>query len=556
MINLEITNFRNLRRIKMIDENSLSLITGYNEAGKSSIAGAIEYVMTGAAFGRRGKDVEGLITIGEDRMQVRLTTGNFVWNRTKSGGDNIKGIADDLGTHADILPVLFNHRLCGDGGSKALKTFLDTAAAARFDPFAAFMDEPEVRSCIEHAKRAGQTTTAQITRFAEQQRAASKTPSEPVKPTSIAPTELELKLARQKVEELRAVHAAAKADLDQLDTTSQGVAAVLAYLKAVEAHENVKRTASLIDNLPHRAEHEKVIAINTESLGAVAEILEAAGYKKPGGYDVITALGVVKSCIATSSKLLADNPSPTKLPDEPTLSEAGQKILPSLEKSGDDTPEKLRALLTNSATLRPELVKAVEDADAALTNAKLKLESLLRVQGAWQQYDIAFPQWEDNKVKTEADWKRWDNCVKRLKEAEDAHLAKAGDAFGQLVSGFADDLLQGRKLTISRENGIMLNGMTLGEDTSVSTRWRVEVCIMAAIARTLKSPLLVIDAADVLDERNKNAFLSWLLNKIVPYFGHVIITSTCRGKIEDEQPSPPGTTKWILNNGELSKLAA
>lgn len=556
MINLEITNFRNLRRIKMVDENSLSLITGYNEAGKSSLTGAIEFVMSGGAFGHRGKDVDALITTGEDRMQVRLTTGNFAWNRTKTGGDKIEGIADDLGTHKDILPILFNHKLCGDGGSKALKMFLDTAATARFDPFAAFADEPDVRSCLEHAKRAGQTTTLQITRFAEQQRAACKAPSEPVKPTAVAPTELELKIARQTVETARATHAAAKADLDQLDVTSQGVAAVLSYLKAVEAHENLKRSASLVDNLPLRSEHTRVININLESLAAVVEILEAAGYKKPGGYDVLNAIGVIKSCIATSSKLLADNPSPTKLPDEPTLSDDGQKILPSLEKDGEDSPEKLRALLTNSANLRPELAKAVTDAEAALTNAKLKLESMLRVQGAWQQYDVAFPQWEDNKIKSETDWKRWDNCVKRLKDAEDAHLAKAGDAFGQLVSSFADELLQGRKLTISRENGIMLNGMPLGEDTSVSTTWRVEVCIMAAIARTLKSPLLVIDAADVLDERNKNAFLSWLLNKIVPYFGHVIITSTCRGKIEDEQPSPPGTTKWILNNGELSKLVA
>jgi hypothetical protein len=540
----------------MVDENSLSIITGYNEAGKSSIAGAIEFVMSGGAFGHRGKDVDALITTGEDRMQVRLTTGNFSWNRTKSGGDKIEGIADDLGTHKDILPILFNHKLCGDGGSKAIKTFLDTAATARFDPFAAFTDEPDVRSCIEHAKRAGQTTTQQIARFAEQQRAASKAPPEPVKPTSIAPTELELKLARQKVEELRAKHAAAKADLEQLDVTSQGVAAVLSFLKASEAHENLKRTASLVDNLPNRDAHQKVINVNIESMGAVVEILEAAGYKKPGGYDVLTAIGVVKSCIATSSKLLADNPSPNKLPDEPTLSDDGLKILPSLEKSGDDSPEKLRALLTNSAAMRPELAQAVTDADSEMTNAKLKLESLLRVQGAWQQYDVSFPQWEDNKVQSETAWNRWDNCVKRLKVVEDAHLAKAGDAFGLLVSSFADELLQGRKLTISRENGIMLNGMPLGEDTSVSTTWRVEVCIMAAIARTLKSPLLVIDAADILDERNKNAFLSWLLNKIVPYFGHVIITSTCRAKLEDEKPSPSGTTKWLLNNGELTKLVA
>ena len=80
---------------------------------------------------------------------------------------------------------------------------------------------------------------------------------------------------------------------------------------------------------------------------------------------------------------------------------------------------------------------------------------------------------------------------------------------------------------------------------------------MAAIARMLKSPLLVIDAADVLDERNKATMQEFLLERIVPHFQHVILTATCRGRIEDEKPVQDArVTKWIMSNGQLSRAAA
>jgi len=553
MIDIEIINFRNIRRIIMHDDTPMSIIVGYNEGGKSSFCGAIEFCCTGAAFGRKGKEAAGLITIGEDAMRTRVTIGNHRWSRTKAGGDSIDSIASDLGVHKDVLPLMFNSKLCRDGGSKAIKTFLDTSLPNRFDPNASFIDQPEIRACIEQCRKAGQFTTAQIVRFSEQQRAASKVSAEPMLPGSDRPNQEDMEKARQSVESLRNEMLAAKAELTELDNTTRGIAAIVTYLKAMESHEAIKKTALLIDTLPNREALTKVASINIRSLNAIGEIIEAGNFAP---LPMKQAAAFVETCIFFAKQELARNPAPTQIPAEPVLSEAGTAILPQLEQNGDDTPEKLNALLMNAAGMRPQLEKAVSDANSILLEAKLRLESMLRIEGAWQQYDLAIPIWKESSIRANLDWQRWDNCAKGVKAAEDEHLSKAGDAFGSLISTFADDLLQGRRLTISRENGIMLNGMEIGVDTSESTMWRIEICVMAAIARTQQSPLLVIDAADILDAQNRGPFLNWLFNRIIPNFQHTILTMTPRGKIEEEGVPPPGATKWIINKGELTKLLA
>jgi hypothetical protein len=125
-----------------------------------------------------------------------------------------------------------------------------------------------------------------------------------------------------------------------------------------------------------------------------------------------------------------------------------------------------------------------------------------------------------------------------------------------MVSEFSEFLLQGRKVVINRDTGITLGGLPI-EDATESTKWRIEVCIMAAIARSSNSPLLIIDAADILDDQNKACFLDFLKKRIVPFFEHILVTATCRGKLEDEKASgDPDITKWTIKNGELSRLQA
>ena len=103
----------------------------------------------------------------------------------------------------------------------------------------------------------------------------------------------------------------------------------------------------------------------------------------------------------------------------------------------------------------------------------------------------------------------------------------SGDQTLEEIIGEADVKELGpkaRKVVINRDTGISLGSMPISR-CSVSTRWRIEVSIMAAIARMLKSPLLVIDAADVLaaarthktlddspavQQRIEDAIIAWL----------------------------------------------
>jgi len=193
---------------------------------------------------------------------------------------------------------------------------------------------------------------------------------------------------------------------------------------------------------------------------------------------------------------------------------------------------------------------------AQLATLKAHFAQLQQYEGAYKAYEAALPLYETGLAKAKADWRMWDDAAKRIAAAETQHINTAGDAFGKMVSEFSGFLLQGRKVVINRDTGITIGGLPI-EDATPSTQWRIEICVMAAIARSSNSPLLLIDAADILDEQNKASFIDFLKTRIVPFFEHVVVTATCRGKLEDEQPSSdPDITKWTIKNGELTRLAA
>ena len=83
------------------------------------------------------------------------------------------------------------------------------------------------------------------------------------------------------------------------------------------------------------------------------------------------------------------------------------------------------------------------------------------------------------------------------------------------VEEFGGSVLSGRRVALDTEGEITIDGRTL-ETASGSERWRISVCVMAAIAAYLRSPILVLDGADILDDRNKMALVRFLAEKIVP----------------------------------------
>jgi tetratricopeptide (TPR) repeat protein len=552
-IRADISNFRIIRDGHLHDDAAMSLIVGYNESGKSSLVGALKFCLTGSAFGHKGQEVSKLITIGEERMHVRLSVGSLQANRTQSGGDSLKGIANALSVPADVLPLMFDARLCGDGGNKSLKAFLDGAASSKFDASIHFENDPAVKSCIDLAKRAGRLTTKQMVEYCETMRAASKEPSVPVMPMLTRPTKAELDAANAAIEMAGTVRTAAGQESAEYKKTGDLLLAVSQYANALEAYEAAKKASSGDDpHAPMRSSCSRVAAINVASMEATRDIIAAVNLTAAGELD--KAIHTVQTVVAAAKQFIIDHPAPASAPVPPTISPEAKQLWNDLESSGLTTKEALTNMCLEAANNGAQAAQVVLAAQKEYEQAKEIQGRLLLREGQWQAYDNAVPAYETGRAKANADWARWDDAAKRIAAAETEHLNKAGDSFGKMVSEFSEYVLQGRRIIINRDTGISLGGINI-EDCTESTRWRIEICVMAAIARTLNSPLLLIDAADILDENNKAALVDFLLRQIVPHFSHVIVTATCRGKIEDEKPSNnEAVSKWIIKNGTLTKL--
>jgi hypothetical protein len=110
-----------------------------------------------------------------------------------------------------------------------------------------------------------------------------------------------------------------------------------------------------------------------------------------------------------------------------------------------------------------------------------------------------------------------------------------------------------RQVSIDPHGRVLLQGM-VRKLLSGSEFWRLGVAVMAAIASRAKAPILVLDGADILDDRNRIELLKWLLADIWPNFAHTILLSTARCDCRDKAALTFNATKWWMEDGDLSKL--
>ena len=561
MLRVDLSNFCNIREAHFHEDKPFSLITGYNESGKSSFIGALQFAFTGSAFGLRGEGIAGLITDGEEKMHVRCQLGTMNVNRTASSGDALKGVAERLQVPSDVMPLLFDSQLCGDGGNKSMRAFLDGVASSKFDALSHFATDPIVSECVNASRRSGKVTTKQIIAYCESLRAMQKDPAMPVMPTVTNPSDTEIVKATAAAESGNAsLVEAVKAHADNEKTGAQ-LLQITQNLHSMASYEVAKAAATLNDSLGStRGKLERAANINTNSLQAVLNILndlpvfDASLAATKTSFEA--AFRDVSTLLIWVKNYLTLHPAPAAAPVLPLLPAEAHALYDDLKASNLLNTDSIAAMCLAVRDESRQTLELKEKAAALVQTLRGIRDDLLRQQGAWKAYTASLPEYETAKAKSASDWKMWDDASKLISAAEIDHINKAGDAFGSLVSDFSAYVLQGRKVSINRDTGISLGGRSI-ERCSVSTRWRIEVSVMAAIARTLKSPILLIDAADVLDDRNKATMQEFLLERIVPHFQHVIVTSTCRGKLEDVKASQePRVSKWIMANGELSKLVA
>lgn len=555
MFRLDISCFRAFRKLNLEDDSKLILVVGLNGSGKTTLKEAIGYAFTGEAFGYRGRTVSALRTHGEtEGLVVRVSSGTFKVSRTLSGGDAIKAVAARMGVDPSILPLAFNMSLCGDGGSKALGLFLSGVGSTTFDPFVHFASDTEIKAYLDKCRQAGKIDTKAIVSYGTQMRALQKTPAEPVRPAGSRPDPDELDMLRTAKQIAEGEVSAALLSRNEAYATGKQVSAILDYLVCCEAYEKARREVTDDPLADQREEWTRIAKVNTQTLAAMASILQG---RFPDLSAEIQELRTKVVAVSETARVtLLENPVPASLPAAPVFPTESQSLYDALQEAGITTAQDVRETLKAAESDLREATAAHAAAKSALDEVTEALEAMQRNMGAWGAYDAAIPEWDNNVEKIKAEWLRWDRMVKSVEEAEAAHLTSIGDQFGQIISDLSSAILNGRKVTINREEGIFLGPVPFRE-LSGSEAWRVELSICAAIARTLKSPLFVIDGADILDVNNKAALTQFLLERITPYFDHCIVTQTAVGRLEDEKPVPAGTgsvSKYILKDFQLTRL--
>jgi hypothetical protein len=133
--------------------------------------------------------------------------------------------------------------------------------------------------------------------------------------------------------------------------------------------------------------------------------------------------------------------------------------------------------------------KAVAETRVALSEAQSTMIKLERAIAVWTQYELALTEYE---------------------------VRETGRLLGTEEVFFIDP--QGRLFT----------GRLLPALLSASQAWLLGVAVMAAIAARAKAPILVLDGADILDDRNKITLIKWVLAEICPHFSHTLLLSTAR----------------------------
>lgn len=552
-ISLQIQNFRILKDVTLDDPSAFSLIVGYNESGKSSLAGAIEYAMTGSAFGLRGKEASALIRRNETRLKVELRVGDLAINRTRTSGHALKDVAEMLDVDVNTVPLLFNQKLSIDGGAKAVRAFLETLSAAPLDLRAVLGKDQALLQLLDEAEKATNGTIKEIVSHAVGCRAACKKPAVPTKPAFPCPSAADGVAANEALAKLLAqqendTQSNAKAETERdLLTRCRG------YLEAKAEYDRKVATATDDSIGDKRAPLGRLAEVDTTAIATLVEALRAADHQelaKTGD----AFLRDVEEAKSSASTQLRNSPPPKGAGKAPALSPETRARFDKLEHQ---TVDHVTELLDRVATELKNAEASTTALTAQIADARTAADRTNQQIAAWAAYREAAANHTTECDRADGRWAAWDNLVKAIEAALGERQQNAASQFLRTVSDFARSILQNRELTVTEEGEMLLDGLPIST-LSESTTWRVSICVMAAVARHSKSPLLVLDGADVLDGRNRPALMDFLRQEIVPHFRHVILLATARESLGVEKPFDPkiGITKWLLDEGQLARCLA
>jgi len=489
-------------------------------------------------------------------MSVRVQINDVTAHRTSyNTGDPISGIAQSLNVPLAVLPLLFDSQMAGDGGNKAMKTFLTGVASDQFDPSVHFAaSDPATAACADLAKRNGKLQPKAIVAFCEEQRASKKAPPPPTLPSQGRPAEGTIIRLQNEAVALQEKLNQVKGDQEFAVETSRKVSQVANYLKALEEY-NTKAKNFKSDTLGLRRQSlERLAKANLETLRSLGGLLSAAGYEKQAS-DVSAVFVSLTDFVETEiKKILRENPPSPSAPVRPTEPDHFAEYRSGEEADGSKIEDKMPALIAQAAAAVQLTSTRYAGLLNDLTKNRQECDHLQQLVGAWRSYDETATDSAAEAQRMEVEWNKWDKAAKAITTAHAEFLTKQGEKFSAIISNMGAAVLAGRKLAIDVDTGITLDGLPI-EEVSLSTRWRMEVCVMTAVARTLNSPVLLIDGADVLDVNNRRVMTSFLLEHVSPYFKHVVLTLTAKDDLSKETPiTGSAASRWILSNGTATKL--
>jgi hypothetical protein len=531
------------------DDAPLSVIAGRNNSGKSSIAGAVEYAFTGSACGYRGRDVSRLIRDGQTRMRVSLKVGRWDLVRTKTSGTTQAEIARGFGVVPDGLPLLFNQQHCLVGGSKLMRALLDSVGENSADNLVSSMIDSEMIGRFKIVQEKNQGSVKNLITLCEEMRRNCRIPGDPVAPERQEPD----KEACERLErDLEGATLSSNQFSERIRSANSEIALLRRckdYLEAVHQYE-VSLSLSRDDVLGEsRAFLRSVADLDVRVMSGWVQHLASAGFQSEA--DALAGVrDTVEVAVRSAQGTLTANPVPKSLCPKPVLKPETEARFQALQEKSVAGVEDECARLCR---IRDQLVTEERALAESLIRLRADLDGLLADKTRWQVYRESLEHFTKAKAKLEADWLGWDALIEFMRDHQDAQRRAVQEKILGRVGEFGRNVLSGRSVALTDEGELTLDGRLL-ETASASERWRVSVCVMAAIALYLRSPILVLDGADILDDQNRVALVRFLARDIVPRFAHTLLMTTARGDGLDERPFSFNASKWIIHGGHLLKV--
>lgn len=548
MIDLSVQRFRGLEDVRLNDASPLSIVIGANEAGKSSLAQAIEFLFSGAVGEITGQQTSSLIARGHSDFHLRIQLPGWTMERTLRRGPKVSEIASRLRIPPRSLGLLFNLDSARQD-NQLLVNLLNALEEMPQDSGDLLKDDSEARPLLERALASRRGVLRSAMQHAKEERARLVERTAPLAPQSEDPAESTITLASQKIETLSAEVTSAAWQLKGLQEQQTKLENALLWFSEQRQFEAALSLTSKDKLGPERASLIQLGRTDPSVLSSLATELTKAG-RADLATEVTRLHDAIGAAIAGARQVLTENPAPTPFsPPAPLDEELCSWLKANGLKTDTDFSLQLNSVNQQASAAQHQVLE-LQNQLAHAQNEYLELEIK---QTRWNDYRAVLTDHHNFEQARQKRWQAWD----RVYHALESRLAQASgsmrDSLSDYCQRFSTSILGGRALEIDSCGRILVDGLSTSL-LSGSTRWRLGVVVMAAAALLVKSPLLVLDGADVLDQDNRTRVLTWLISEIVPQFHHTILFSTARGDSIDVRPAPYNATKWLLRSGNLSPV--